>query len=145
MSLSEKRKSQNKKWRQSHPEVVNPAAKRWKLANPAKFKLIVQRGRARLKIEVLSAYAGGTPKCACCGESDIRFLTLDHIENNGAAERREVGRKGYGFYAFLRREGFPQNGYQVLCFNCNCSKRSTNNVCPHLLPIADDPMYHDLV
>lgn len=32
-----------------------------------------------LKQEVMSHYSKGSPKCACCGENEFIFLTIDHI------------------------------------------------------------------
>jgi len=95
--------------------------------------------RAKLKREMVDAYGG---KCACCGETQIEFLTIDHVNGNGAEERKAAaagsgtkslrGWAGSPFYDWLRKQGWPQNGYQILCFNCNCAKRQ-NGECPHKL------------
>jgi hypothetical protein len=65
-------------------------------------------------------------KCVCCGESESAFLTIDHIDNSGAEDRRN---NGQNTYANLKRSGFP-NGFQTLCFNCNWAK--SHGGCPHL-------------
>lgn len=83
-----------------------------------------QRNR---KVMVLSHYSGASPKCACCGELHIEFLTIDHMDGLGAAHRRSI--RKVNFYAWLIRNDFP-DGFQVLCFNCNCAKRDTK-LCPH--------------
>src|SRR2546428_8617676 len=44
-----------------------------------------------LRAEVLRAYSDQSPECACCGETNPAFLTLDHIENGGTAHRRHRG------------------------------------------------------
>ena len=89
--------------------------------------------RDRIKQEVFSHYSDGTPKCACCGESEIKFLSIDHINNDGGVFRKAGGRGGAQFYAKLKRQDYPQ-GLQVLCFNCNCAK-AYYGICPHqLLP-----------
>lgn len=83
-----------------------------------------------LKLEMFEAYGG--VRCACCGESRHHsFLALDHINNNGAVERKSLGRHGTGvmFYARLKKLGWP-SGYQVLCHNCNVAK-SIVGECPH--------------
>jgi hypothetical protein len=67
-------------------------------------------------------------QCACCGEADRTFLTLDHINNDGAKQRRELGR-GLGFRGWLVKQGFP-SGFQILCWNCNCAKWRVG-ICPH--------------
>jgi hypothetical protein len=86
-----------------------------------------KRTRLKLKIEVFSHY--GTI-CQCCGESQIDFLCIDHINGGGRQERnRNKLSGGNGFYKWLRNNGYP-SGYQVLCYNCNCAKRD-GGVCPH--------------
>lgn len=80
-----------------------------------------------LRSQVLAAYGG---QCACCGESTPEFLSIDHIYNDGAAERKRTG-AGYPFYVKLRQQGFPRDRYQVLCYNCNYAK-SRYGACPHL-------------
>lgn len=88
---------------------------------------------------MLAAYGR---KCACCGESRPDFLTLDHVNNDGADRRRELRSEGgyspktplFGFmyYDHLRRLGWPNRGYAVMCFNCNNAK-SALGICPHEL------------
>ena len=101
----------------------------WSRANKVKIYHYGKVNRARLKDQVFTAYGGWV--CACCQEREPIFLTLDHIHNNGAEERRKTGEATYRLFARLRREGFP-TGYQVLCFNCNCGKRDNGGICPHL-------------
>jgi hypothetical protein len=67
--------------------------------------------------------------CVCCGEDEPLFLTIDHINNDGYAHRKEVG-GGSGFYRWLVLNGFPA-GFQTLCWNCNCGRRLNGGVCPH--------------
>lgn len=89
----------------------------------------------RPHLACLVAYGGDPPKCACCGESEVGFLTLDHIAGDGKAHRESAllpsGKKASGpnFYRWLAGQGFPP-GIQVLCFNCNYAKR-TYRACPH--------------
>jgi hypothetical protein len=92
----------------------------------------VQRKRAT-KAETMAAYGG---VCACCGEDRLIFLSIDHINGDGAAERERLwgakGRQrgGRGMYQYLKNNGFPdKDRYQVLCYNCNMAKR-TDLTCP---------------
>jgi hypothetical protein len=78
-----------------------------------------------LKLEVISHYGG---ICQCCGESDIRVLTIDHIEGGGKKHRKEVGVGN--FYSSLIKNNFPP-GFQVLCFNCNSGRSVNHGICPH--------------
>jgi hypothetical protein len=91
---------------------------------------------ARAKAALFEIY--GPPVCVCCGEANDAFLTLDHINNDGAAHRREINANRGGlnkgvshrnFYTALKRQGFPRI-LQVLCFNCNFAK-SRIGYCPH--------------
>lgn len=84
---------------------------------------------ADLRDETFAAYGGAC--CACCGESQIQFLSLDHINGNGNKHRKETGNAGgHRFYRVLKKQGFPP-GYQVLCMNCNCGRHRNGGICPH--------------
>ena len=94
-------------------------------------KLVIKvRSKARtfrIKTETLLHYGG---KCACCGETELYFLCLDHIEGGGNQERKRIGRNGgWAFYFELQKLGYPK-GYQVLCWNCNSAKGMLG-YCPH--------------
>ena len=86
-----------------------------------------QQNRRRLRLEVLQAYGGEHPACACCKTADIEFLCIDHINGGGGVHRRQIGHSG--LYTWLKREGFPQ-GFRVLCYNCNASL-AAYGYCPH--------------
>ena len=92
---------------------------------------VTKRREARIAIraEVFAAYGN---KCACCGEAEQAFLSVDHVKNNGAEHRRSggIGLGSSGFYQWLKRQGFPKKEYQLLCMNCNWAKRTTGQ-CPH--------------
>jgi hypothetical protein len=66
-------------------------------------------------------------KCVCCGESNQAFLSIDHINNDGAKHKRELGRRT--LYTWLIKNMFP-DGFQLLCMNCNCAKQWWGK-CPH--------------
>lgn len=69
--------------------------------------------------------------CACCGESDIGFLTIDHINDDDAEHRRLNGRMP--IQHILKRDNYPE-GFQILCYNCNLGRQfnTTNKgICPH--------------
>jgi hypothetical protein len=84
--------------------------------------------RKASRSEALRAYGGETPNCACCGEDQLLFLALDHVDGGGRQHRKETG--GGGFYAWLRRHGYPA-GFQVLCHNCNMGRQLNGGICPH--------------
>lgn len=82
----------------------------------------------------LYQHAGGE-RCACCGETEPLFLTLDHIADDGADHRRAIsGKNGGASYraiaGWMKRHGWPVI-FQVLCMNCNMGKARNGGVCPH--------------
>ncbi len=85
----------------------------------------------QLRMEVIKADGG---KCACCGDSHLEFLCVDHIYEDGAEHRKKLfgksaGGAGTKFYRWLKVNGFP-SGFQLLCWNCNSSKHIYGG-CPH--------------
>lgn len=54
--------------------------------------------------------------CICCGAH--YDLTIDHINGDGAEERKKYGR---AWYKHIIDEDYPDR-YQVLCRRCNSSK-----------------------
>lgn len=119
--------------------MVNRSTK-YKKAKPQVGSQWAKEKRKRVKDAVFAAYGGY--KCACCGETEDKFLTLDHINNDGAEFRMRVfGRRtaaGYRTYLYLLKNDFPE-GYQVLCMNCNYGKRMNGGVCPHQETCNDHP------
>jgi hypothetical protein len=116
-----------KRWLKRYRQRYNAAHKNELAAN-------AKRDRDKLKLETLLAYGR---VCACCGESEPAFLTLDHVAGDGAEQRRVQGHKGgTAQYRLLRKSGFPP-GYRVLCWNCNCAIAITG-VCPHQKVVTDD-------
>lgn len=98
-----------------------------------KRRAATRQWNADLRLDVLRHYSNGKMMCACCGETGLEFLTLDHIHGNGSQHRRELlgnpSAGGMAFYSKIRQQGFP-SGLQVLCFNCNMAKRDLPH-CPH--------------
>jgi hypothetical protein len=62
--------------------------------------------------------------------TEPKFLSLDHIENNGSVHRKEIKNRGSGIFKWLRDNDYPA-GFQVLCMNCNHGKAQNGGVCPH--------------
>ena len=84
----------------------------------------------RRKLLIIAHYSNNTNRCACCGEAEIRFLSIDHINGNGNQHRKKIAcSSGDPFYRWLVKEGMP-DGYQVLCFNCNLAC-GLFGICPH--------------
>lgn len=81
--------------------------------------------RRTTRLEVLAAYGN---KCSCCGESEPAFLSIDHINNDGASHRRQIKRAN--IYWWLKRNNFPKDNFELLCHNCNMAK-GLYGKCPH--------------
>lgn len=79
--------------------------------------------------ELVFSKLGG--KCACCGESEPLFLTLDHVNNDGNMYRRHKKSDYALMYRWFIKNDFP-NGFQLLCLNCNQGKHRNGGTCPHL-------------
>jgi hypothetical protein len=141
----EKYKAIEAAWRNKHAAELKAKRAEYRKANPEKekawrdnycnseggkeYRRLAGKERYRkLRRAVLEAYGGECPHCACCGDRHEEFLTIDHINNDGAKDRRE-GKRGIGFYTWLINSGFP-SGYRVLCMNCNFSL-GMRGYCPH--------------
>jgi len=82
-----------------------------------------------LKIKLLEIYG---KICKCCGESNTKFLTLQHTLNNGGKIR-----KGGQYKAWeLAIKTFDPT-LEILCFNCNICTYN-NGICPHK---EEKPLY----
>ena len=103
------------------------AKRRNDAAYKAKTRVWTNRTRVRLRERIFAIYG---QKCACCGESNLRFLTLDHVKNDGAEHRRSYG--GYIKGTYVEAIKFPDpSRFQVLCWNCNMGKMHNHGICPH--------------
>lgn len=129
-------------WRENNRDKAREQSREWrnrKIANGTPEEVAAlrkteaertRRAQAACKDEVYRAYGGY--RCACCGETEPMFLSIDHIDNNGAEERRSglYAATSTSFYRWLRKSGFP-SGYQVLCMNCQVGKHKNGGICPH--------------
>ena len=88
-----------------------------------------QARRRRLMDDVFGHYGN---VCACCGESEREFLTIDHVNNDGGHHRRKYPASGggVGLYLWIKRHGYPDD-LQLLCMNCNWGKMRCRGICPH--------------
>lgn len=117
-----------KKWRdEGGKEHLSDYNKRWYTTNAEKVKTRAKERHRRLRQQALEAYSKGIPKCACCGESEPKFLGIDHIDGGGAEHLRTIGASNV--YYWTRARNYPP-GFQVLCHNCNLAKGFYGQ-CPH--------------
>lgn len=94
-----------------------------------------RRANRKLKVQTLAAYGGAV--CVCCGETQMEFLTLDHVNGDGAAHRKRLGMAAFRFYRTLRAQDYPNDPpLQILCRNCNWAK-GVDGTCPHQLKLNE--------
>ena len=112
--------------------------------HPDRIKAINQRTQKRLgkqyyreqhqnlKRAMVNAYGGS---CECCGEPEIEFLSLDHVEGRGGEHRKAAG-GGTKIWRQLRDSGWPKTceygRLRILCLNCQGATRNGKS-CPHEL------------
>lgn len=129
----EKRKQTMYEYYLNHRATILARSKARHLKNrPARLEYCRRYWRVRHdsdKLQVLSNYSIGKLACVCCGESEYEFLTIDHINGGGRHHRRTMTHSH--LYKWLIDNGLPE-GYQVLCYNCNCAKGKLGK-CPHTL------------
>src|SRR3990167_1789947 len=106
------------------------ANKKWYSKSQANVLLRTKAYQKKTKLEVFSHYSGGKPRCSCCGEEIIEFLSIDHIGGKGVQHREIIG-SSYRLYMWLRKNNYPV-GFRVLCHNCN-QATSWGRRCPHEL------------
>lgn len=127
--MTEKWASQ-RRYRERHPEQVRESVRRSYHKNKEKYKPKKKASEHKRYLEVrkkvLTYYGGNPPRCACCGETQDEFLTIDHISGGGTKHRKRIRRP---FYRWLLENNFPE-GYRVLCMNCNHSL-GQYGYCPH--------------
>jgi ribosome-associated translation inhibitor RaiA len=129
MVYKSKEKAYYRAYYHANAEKLKAYQKTYRQANAEKIKAHRQAHGQKLKETILSHYSGGIPKCACCGEQNMAFLSIDHVEGGGNKQMRKLKRRGNGFYRWLRNNGYP-SGYRVLCMNCN-SALGLRGHCPH--------------
>lgn len=103
------------------------ACKKYYLKNKERIKRYTKERGIELRKIVLEHYGN---KCVCCGEKETKFLTIDHINNDGGKFRKKRHtRGGTGDYYWFIKNNFPKD-LQVLCWNCNMAK-ARYGLCPH--------------
>jgi len=116
----------HRNWLDRNPGLAAKRTAEWRSANRERALQSQRDCDRKLKEAAYAAYGGF--RCACCGEDEEMFLSLDHINNDGAAHRKTMDRRK--IYKWLARNGFPKT-FQVLCMNCNHGKARNGGVCPH--------------
>ncbi len=99
----------------AHRDERREKRKAYYIANKSKFDI---RGRLYyLKVRSLSFDRYGR-ECVKCGEINEGFLTLDHVNDDGAELRRKFGSN---LYHWAKKNGYP-DVLQTMCYNCQAMK-----------------------
>ena len=135
---ADKIREQRHKYYLEHQEEIKQKRKQYYLENKDKMdtasRVRCKEWRRQERRAVIEAYGG---KCEICGESFYPFLTIDHSFKDGAQKRAEFGRRASCTRTThdLMKRGFPKNeGIRILCFNCNCSRLSDEELNKHYAP-----------
>ena len=124
-----KSKAQGKRYYDAHKEQRLAKAKEWRennrdryLAQQVQYNKENSEKKYKIRFEnrmkVLSYYSlESYPNCKRCGEKEIGFLEIDHVEG----VIKNDGRGGNALVNYIIKNNFPKN-YQILCTNCNWMK-----------------------
>ncbi len=124
-------------YRREYARTSKAKAQRQEYNSRDEVKLLQKTNAEKLKLEVYSKLSkrdsnSDIPCCNCCGEnSDIRFLTIDHVYGRSHLPKNERKLLGGRMAARVKKNKYPDD-YQILCWNCNEGKMiSKDNECPH--------------
>lgn len=93
-----------------------------------------RKSRQHFKQEAFKTIANGTSlQCSkykeweCChGQSDLRFLQLDHIDGGGKKHMRELKTSNTMYRWIIANPEEARRKFQILCSNANWIKRVIN-------------------
>lgn len=100
-------------------------AREWRANNKEYVKQIKNDYNHQLRQDLLNAFGR---VCSCCGETNEEFLTLEHKLRTGGKHRKEKSHQA--IHVEIRRLGYPEELYTLLCMNCNFATRM-GGICPH--------------
>lgn len=112
--------------RVSNPSYNTLRMRQWRADNLEHNRQYQNEYKRRRRSMVYGYYGD---KCACCGETQFEFLSIDHIDGGGTKHREQEHIRGTGIIDWLLKHGLP-DGFQVLCHNCNQAKGYYGK-CPH--------------
>jgi len=123
-------KDYKQEWYSKNKERLLLQMKNYYQKNKEKRKASVRKHRLKIKNRIFNHYGW---KCACCGENNKEFLSIDHINGGGRQHIRSLGGgKFWGgdiLYRWLIKNNFPE-GFRTLCMNCNFAIGKVG-YCPH--------------
>ena len=122
-----KTRAYNRAWYHKNKVRQHESMRKYRIENATILNQNNRERAQKFRLEALSWYGGVIPKCACCGETENKFLSFDHI--NGRNNAKYKNNHGSNWYRNLtKNEKDPD--IQILCYNCNLSK-GFYGICPH--------------
>ena len=117
-------------WKENNKDELREYNRRYARNHREALRRNFTRYHRNLKRDVIGHYSPEmkcmNPDCLVLGGCrDIRCLSIDHINDDGAEHRRQLygtNASGLRFYNWLKRNGYP-DGFQVLCMNCQWIKK----------------------
>lgn len=130
------KRQRDKEWYEKNADAISERRRlRWTsmtLTEKERRKRDAKVHNNKLKREALEHYGGAF--CKCCGETELLMLSLDHVQNDGAAHRKALTGQTRTMptqsYVWAKQNNWPSI-YQVMCFNCNWARHWNNGICPH--------------
>lgn len=139
----DKVREKQKQWDKNHPEIMKKSKAKYYNTNKEKLVKTALK-KYHIKIQTIPEFKENIKKrdkqyrttlrekffslygsvCACCGESHIEFLTIEH--KLGRKNKRETSTLAYK----LALQEYRPDLYETLCMNCNHSK-GIRGYCPH--------------
>ena len=111
-----KERASYRRWYARHSagakEKKRLAMRRLRAANPERYAEHSRKAKRRVREGLLDLYGR---ICSLCGFSDERVLTLDHINNDGASERKVLSQATMYRNAL---NNYQPERYRTLCMNC---------------------------
>lgn len=102
----------------------------WINARPETRRAYSRQWGKRLRIRTLRVVARSrNPQCSCCGETEVDFLVIDHMNGGGSKESASYGNHRE-FYQGIVQGKRDTSDLQILCANCNTAKGRAGT-CPH--------------
>ena len=112
-----------KLYREAHRDAHRISGRKYAHSHKVQMRVNGILYHQHMKEQALSHYGNGQIACVKCGYSDIRALSIDHINGGGNQERKSE--KSKNIYRFVVLNNYPA-GYQTLCMNCQFVKKKEN-------------------
>lgn len=119
-------KCYHKKYKAEHHDRMLELNRAYYARNPKRFNDRIKDRNKKRRAQMIQDLGG---KCACCGETELIFLCLDHIKGGGRREYEKGGGPN-GIWKRAIKEGLPRDKYRILCWNCNAAL-GLYGYCPH--------------